>query len=524
MNLLLENKFQFNHPLDLERESRIVYNPSLDWSLNPFGDPEWTFVLNRMEYLYQLDDDPKSIAKLQELVINWIETVSLDDHFVRTIDTAFRITVWADVFDKFTTSQQQLVIASIQQQIDYIETNYSDRHLLLNWGLIQSCSLVYVANKLSGLKVNKVHKKRIKLMLEHQFTTSGMHVESSTLYLFEVIRQLDKVCEIEGYEFIRPVLLRAKSTLANLRLNSGYLACIGDSDFHLAIDIFQVFNMSDIKPANNIPDGICHIQKGQFEVILVNAKHGGGHGHFMNNHIEVCVGTTSLFTDCGRYNYQDISERNFLKSYEAHNTVNNFQSNIQVLNSWKNDGTKQTFPIECYTTGDDQIIISTWRTQDFIHNRLVWLTSDFVVIVDNCNKDYELTFNCDLGVEYEGQMLYTDDVQVHVTCSKQLVGGQAIQSRVYNEYNQINKINVKSCSGFTTTALSLEASSMIISPIYNCKDNVVDNYQAITVGSKTLILSFEENLAASIPYYYQGHCFNCRLGLISNDQMSVIKS
>lgn len=527
-DLLLENKFYFNDQFDLERDPRIVDNPNLDWSLMPFGDNEWTFMLNRMDYLRTLHNRSETHnQKLKQFVFNWIDNIDLSEGFIRTIDTAIRICAWVDVIDVFTDYERQIVIGSINHQIEYLEANWLDRHLLLNWGIIQSASIIYTYAKVPGIIADKeMHKSHLLTMINTQFTKSGMHNECSTMYLFEVIKQLNKISGIPGYQFIDATLINAKRTLVNLKLNSGYLAPIGDSDFHYANILFEYLKISDdLEPADNTSDGIVHVHTGNFEVMLFNMIHGGGHGHFMKNHIEVCYKDKQVFTDCGRFNYRNIKERYDLKSIVSHNTIHSDDMDIAVIDSWKNTGSVRSFPIEHYKTNNRNIIVSTWISGNVTHNRGLWIEDDFVVIIDMCGSDYQVNFNLNQGASYESDVITIDKTILNFKSTSLLETSVGTQSRKYNQLDQIQRVT---CSNneeeYVVNVLAKDEVELKVEPILNVKHLVVDGYRAIRVNNKTLIISFTENLGASIPYYYDEIPFNCRIAVVENGEIEVIKT
>lgn len=524
--LLLKNKFCFNHPLDLEQDERIVDNPSLDWSLNPFGDSEWTFMLNRMEYLRELDiSREKERAKVKELILNWIENVNIESKYIRTIDTAIRISMWIKYIEYFTDNEYKLVVNSIITQVKYLEDNWLDRHLLLNWGIIQTCSIIEVANKIEAVKINsEIHKKRLKQMLEMQFSATGFHNESSTLYQFEVIKQLNKIASIPEYNFITSVLLKAKATLVNLQMESGMLAAIGDSDIHDAKIIFKHLGINNISPANNIDDGIVHLKRNRLEVMLFNIGHGGGHGHFMNNHIELCIGNQHVLTDSGRFTYRECSKRVQLKDYSAHNTIVFDNPKCYPLNSWKNNGYKQRFPIEHFKTNNSDVIISSWSGQSVLHNRCIWLTDETLIVIDYANEKYSQVFNFSNQYTSETNKIIIDNKQYTVHNSEPARLLKQAKSPVYNQISSCQKLQTSSVQGFQVTTITISNEKPIVEKIYDYKGNEVEGYIAISLNGKTLILSFIENLEASIPYYHKTNPFNCQLGIFEMEQLNVLKT
>ncbi len=525
-DLLLNNKFRFTHPLDLEYEARIVDNPKLDWGLNPFGDQEWTFVLNRMEYLYYLQDASK---KHQEhavyLINNWIENVALSDKYVRTIDTAMRITVWADLLYLVPSNTHAQVIDSLQAQICYLEENWRDKHLFLNWGIIQTCSIIYVVDKVPALKTSiELHRMRVLQMLQNQFTANGYHCEMSTMYLIEVIRQLNKICDIAGFEFVKPYLDRAKASLNNLLLPSGVYAPVGDSDFHYANILDEHLELQTAVKTNNLEDGVARVLEGDFEMMLFNHSHGGGHGHFMNNHLELCYQNQQIFTDCGRFNYRDIDTRYELKSAQSHNTISSEHIPLEVVDSWCNRGYKQVFPIRQYKTSNGTLVISSWLADDIVHNRAVFICEQFTIVIDNCNKKFIQNFNADDKVKIsEDNISYDDKVALHYYTNGNSKLNTHFQSRKYNQLTDVDSLQIAANDNFVITAFMKEKQRCKQLNVTDRRGVKMDNYCGVQIGKVKLIISFAENLEASIPYYCNDLAFTCQLAVAFEDNIEILK-
>ncbi|MFV0288744.1 MAG: heparinase II/III family protein [Mycoplasmatales bacterium] len=526
IDLLLENKFRFDQKFDLECDRRIVQNIKLDWGLTPFGDREWTFVLNRMEYLYLLAEAGGKYQKhANYLVYHWLKHNNLTEQYQRTIDTAMRITVWADLYATFEESGKKQILSSIKNQINYIDNNFLPRHYFLNWGIIQVCSLLYVNHKLQlNLSNKSLWIKQLKQMLMWQMSKNYLHGEASIMYHIEVIRQLNKIMNIENCEFVLGIIQQAKRTLNTLKLNSGYYPAWGDSDYFLVKDVDEYINNDEQLENNLTTEGIIKFATTKFSGLLLNTKFGGGHGHFDNNHLELCYKKQSLFFDPGRYTYTESKARLALKNITLHNSAYFENLDIKITTSWKTKGTLEVYPLERFETDEETVIISKWQSQKFKFTRILWVQEQIIAIIDYCDTTKQIiqSFNINNEFYYSQEKLQTKADSLFIKSNGQVVLKTKFGSQRYNESFKFKQYQNQSSNNLAYTILSSNKIKCSQEYVVDNKQQKLNNFICLTINDKTLIIAVKEKLNVSIPYYYQQQAF-LATKLIIGKKIKVLK-
>lgn len=246
IELLLENKFVFTRKYDMERCEEIVLNDPIDWHLVPFGDPEWKYVLHRMDYCSNLcmhslkTGDMKYALKAKELIFNFIdkEILEVEETSLRTLDTGIRLIVWDQCIRYFeqlsfiNNIEREIINKAIDIQARMLFDKYTKFHDFSNWGLMQT---VGVLNAAKHVKVDKeilnLYERKYYSHLKTQFLNDGMQWEQSSVYLIEVATRLlsmtnDKYRTKEYYD----CLTRGAKALWAITNVDGKTITLGDGD------------------------------------------------------------------------------------------------------------------------------------------------------------------------------------------------------------------------------------------------------------------------------------------------------
>lgn len=211
-NLLLKNKFIFDHQYDMEPTDTIVdFNP-IEWQKSPNGDPEWLYMLKRQEYLidllqtFYITGEKKYLKKAKQLIFEWIRNNLSVPQTWRTIDTGIRLLNWAPIIpvlrknNFLETKELDLINISVQKQVKYLKQYYISKYDISNWGvLITTGILVYNAinEKTISLDDTKWAMEKLKLEIALQVNHDGTHWEQSPLYFVEVWRSV--LCVYAAY-------------------------------------------------------------------------------------------------------------------------------------------------------------------------------------------------------------------------------------------------------------------------------------------------------------------------------------
>lgn len=205
--LLLENKFQFIHPYDMEPCQEIVdFGSKIDWDCVPFEDEEWHYMLNRQEYLldlclsFDVTGEVIYLKKVQEILLDWIADNQTDNNW-RTIDTGIRLTYWnialsyLNKYDLLDDVDRENVVKSISQQLTFLDDHYIAKYDLSNWGILITTGFftIQLATDFldeTGISMRERMMERLTNQLRVQIQPSGNHWEQSPLYFMEVLRSL----------------------------------------------------------------------------------------------------------------------------------------------------------------------------------------------------------------------------------------------------------------------------------------------------------------------------------------------
>lgn len=257
---LMQNIFVFDKNLDMEKCLIPYQLENLnDWNVFKNGDDEWTFMLNRLEYLNyligaaSLKNDEKYLLKAKEIIFSWINAHKIikKENSTRTLDLAINIDAMMKAMMHIYHLLNDEEIKTFQNHafnvMNFLYSNYVNKYTLSNWGSIQTCVILKILVMIDkDFKKNKIYlwaKKELNTQLQIQIYDDGMFWEQSTLYHLEVLNYLLKLIHFERLEnFKENRLLNKKAYLLAKAIylqvdNSNKIEAFGDSD---------VINVSDI--------------------------------------------------------------------------------------------------------------------------------------------------------------------------------------------------------------------------------------------------------------------------------------
>lgn len=383
--LLIENKFLFTRTWDMEAcHTPYEINP-INWLANPNGDDEWTFMLNRFDYVEYLavasiiTEDSKYLNHVKYLILNWIENHPeiISDHSTRTLDSAMRIDAWISVmvyldkFDLLSDEDFHQIEASIIQQIIYMKDHYIAKYTLSNWGSIQTASIIRIVPLLSNFeRKNEIYEwsmQEFETQIDLQVYDDGLHWEQSTMYHAEVLHYSLKLIDNESYSMpsaTKERLYTMAKALFYQMTPSRFFEAFGDSDISNLISLLnlcavifkedkfkvndeQLTNMDNLyemtseqmdcyaELSSNLPteynfdgfDSGMFTSRSSWEedanfTLFTNGTMGSGHAHADNNHLSIYHEGQGIVVDSGRYTYREDDQRRMdLKSAQAHSSV-----------------------------------------------------------------------------------------------------------------------------------------------------------------------------------------------------------
>ena len=491
---MLRGRYIFNNIWDMEPCLEFVENPLFRWNLRHRDDPEWTFMFTRFDFSYKfivayevtgqrqyidcglrfIDEWEKSntwfLSKNIGKLINKVDHGNNLAH--RTLDVAILACNVSDYVEycfnnKLIDKSQLKKYRSVIKAIGLYLLN-SDREFktITNWGPIETGYSLYTAEKLEVNLPKEVFLARLQLQLKQQIYEDGSHVESSPMYLVEVLMPLLKCIRFLKKTDISMISEVAKKCCEYLLATATPDCCIpniGDSDKINLSDImimaYYLYNDDRFLAAVNRQLSLEFIYKYKLpplnmnfiertlirsgseslehqvlitdkddEIYLLcsNIPHGpSGHKHYDYLSFILYVKGKEILIDCGRETYKDGEIRRESKSPQAHNTIAvNGTSYWKAIDAWRFEGKVEknhtSMKREDDTTtvfmtcelGDNEIKMT--RVISYVKNIGIFIT-DF--IKGNEFREYEAYFNFepDTVLEINGNeaLINKDGVLIH---------------------------------------------------------------------------------------------------------------
>lgn len=260
---LMHQTFTFNKTWDMERCLTPYTLPVIDWNDHQNDDPEWCFMLNRMDYLDHLllasllTGDIAYADKAKEYILNWIAAHPsiAPEPSTRTLDTGIRVMNWMEalpylsMLHVLTDDELTRITDSMLEQMQYLKENYLPKYKTSNWGSIQTCAIVSVLPFLrADFQTDPLYQwalDEMTLQFSIQVYPDGMHWEQSTMYHIEVLNYGMKAVHYMGLHLqpcpsvVKEQVYALAKALAGQLMPSGEIETFGDSDRVCARDVLS---------------------------------------------------------------------------------------------------------------------------------------------------------------------------------------------------------------------------------------------------------------------------------------------
>ncbi len=478
-NDLLQNIFYFDRPWDMEQDLRPIQMESIDWSFKK-KDSEWTYMLNRMEYIVDLSiyalisKNKKYSDKVEDLISDWIDKNNLNDDYHRTLDTGIRLLTWSFVLNK-NVNPSPKIIKSIKEQVKYLMNNYRLKDDLSNWGLLQSIGVLSCSEYLEINVINWWIEK-LFIQLNLQITDEGSHWENSIMYHNQILNGLCRLQDItnnlELVEYIDRLALytykTCKPNYHQVQQNDsddtdvsgllGYAYSITQNDtykFELIDKRLNVLCMNEnvIKPKLEKVvklyeiAGMSVYRKDSIYMSAHNQPYGSSHSHLMWGHVNF-FSDGNILIDPGRNTYLDNNVRKELKSIKSHNCVyniNRYRENI--INSWDSNVNSYAISTEKYSNKNIDVTIMNYSVNEQNNTRYVIVINEQLLIFDKvakgCNDLVEANLIFSPEINFDGLILKSRDYQV-IHNYKEYNYEKQIYSPRYNQLEETTKLCFKS--------------------------------------------------------------------------------
>lgn len=260
---LMHQTFTFNKTWDMERCLTPYTLPVIDWNDHQNDDPEWCFMLSRMDYLDHLllasllTGDIAYADKAKEYILNWIAAHPsiVSEPSTRTLDTGIRVMNWMEalpylsMLHALTEDELTRITDSMFAQMQYLKENYLPKYKTSNWGSIQTCAIVSVLPFLrADFLSNPLYQwalDEMALQFSIQVYPDGMHWEQSTMYHIEVLNYGMKAVHYMGLHLqpcpsaVKEQVYALAKALVGQLTPSGEIETFGDSDRVCARDVLS---------------------------------------------------------------------------------------------------------------------------------------------------------------------------------------------------------------------------------------------------------------------------------------------
>ncbi|MCL2085228.1 MAG: heparinase II/III family protein [Oscillospiraceae bacterium] len=379
-NDICKNIFIFRDHWEMEKTPEPVrFQDGIDWHFNPGGDPEWTYAFSRHSFLltlakaYALTGEARYVRHYSALIADWIKNVPLTEEAKATvwrpIEAGVRCENWLKSMNMIRAALPRETLQKMDEGLhvhaEYLARSHGGFQRLSNWGVLQDRGLFLAGAHLGEAGYIELSLERLNDNLRLQVLPDGIHWEQSPQYHAEVLQCLMLVIKAAGLLGIRlpggfaDTAHRMAAALALWIKPNGRLLCQSDSDDVDARDTLVTaavcFNDASFKAVAGSEIFECNIwnlsaheiekyramQTPRLKLAHTAFEHSGnyilrdgfnflhmrcgclgsGHGHADLLHIDLFAHGEDILMDGGRYNYQDIPERQLLKSPAGHNTV-----------------------------------------------------------------------------------------------------------------------------------------------------------------------------------------------------------
>lgn len=505
---LLDDIFIFEDNWDME-PCPIGYHLSpLDWTADCHGDEEWTFMLNRQEYLWKLvfaylvEKDPRYMKQVKRLVFSWIEQVT-DWHpkrtSSRTLDTAIRCLSWLRILPFLTSwlaeEEYKRLLESIQQQLAYLRCHYRPKDRLSNWGIFQTGAML-LAHAYIGDKVNLEEEYRfacqeIEIQIQTQVLEDGTQFEQSFLYHVEVYKLLLEIAlHLPAYrKSWTPVLKKMANYVVQLTGPDGKSLPIGDSDVHRTTDILQLtaiffgdnsYLIDDSKLDLSIlflvgeaglrqfenltvplrTTGACHFPESGHSIIKEKDSYlffkagpmGSAHSHSDQNSFCFYHRGQPILIDSGRFSYRECEERYLLKSAWAHNScILDGNPPEQVSGSWEYKSYPQFIShtsksVEHYHWLQGIYQAQTRKGVPYWHKRqLLMVGQDLLLIVDSVDCSGQHQLTTQFILDEAVKISHQQVNDIRLYSANDFEIQETVRSHRYNQLTATKKLVKQEC-------------------------------------------------------------------------------
>lgn len=389
---ILNGIYYFDGVWDMETFLISVNNKKIKWNIKYNGDPEWTYMFTRMDYLYkliiayELTNDNKYLNHSFKLINKWYKSnkkylikkigkindiIFKNNYAHRTLDIAI---LAANITDYIIYCNNKNIInertynnykKKVYRIIQYVKRHSDEKFKSFNnWGIIENANIIYCNNKLYKKTDDSINSRLIR-QINNQINSNGSQIECSPMYLVEILLVLIKLYNCSEKKLKAQIIKPIKKGLdyiINIRTLDNCIPNIGDSDkiniselmYTALIVLKDNYYSKFINKKVDIEYRIKYEKKvlynnNQTNEDLINYKDQIIYRNINNKTYLICTNTQrkidghkhydymsfiyweygkEVLSDLGRYSYKNNSKRKFYVGPYAHNTINIKDSNF----------------------------------------------------------------------------------------------------------------------------------------------------------------------------------------------------
>lgn len=403
-NEMLCGVYRFTGIWDMEPCAEAVENKPLRWDVTYHGDNEWTYMFTRMDFLYKLILAYEFTGRKEyllhglDIIDRWycsnrkylirkvgriISDLTKKNHLAhRPLDTAIMASNRIDYIlycaDRGVISQDRLNRYKKQtyQIILNVFAHSADKDKLLsNWVIIENCHILYCLDRLDITEPADQVRKRLIDQLNDQINANGSQIESSPMYLVQILLSLLRVLGLKRYaedDDLRLPAVLGCNYIMSIRTQRNCIPNLGDSDLTDISDLMAIaakvlgderykqcikrkvdtefcikYDLTDFVPNGDTACGeelVYHRdqtvyrceKKGTYLLCSNVPKIVNGHKHYDYLSVIYSEFGKDVLVDLGRFTYKSSDERMMLLGVQAHNVVT-VQGNryFEVLWRWR---------------------------------------------------------------------------------------------------------------------------------------------------------------------------------------------
>ena len=203
------NYFLFRYEWDMEKTSiPYQFKKNINWTIVPFGDMEWTWMLNRHRYwidlgkAYYFTKNEAYARTWASQAADWIKKNPIDDKTVsayswRRIEAGIRCENWIKSFEYFKNSPSvtpqflSIFLNSLSEHAEYLNRTFSVFSKTSNWGVLelngQFTASVFLSEFKNADNWRETAIQRLDTCVQLQILPDGTQWEQSPMYHNEVL-------------------------------------------------------------------------------------------------------------------------------------------------------------------------------------------------------------------------------------------------------------------------------------------------------------------------------------------------